>query len=139
MRHAIALANQGAESAQGGPFGAVIVRRGKIIAAVHNTVKASYDCTQHAELKAIQEAYKAIGNNSLSDCELYTSCEPCMMCLGACYWADFKTIYFGASALDAKEFGYIYATMFYDSSVLKRHTEFNMKQLLRNEAVAVWH
>ena len=138
MRQAIALAKKGTDSPKGGAFGALITKDGIVIAAVHNSVKGSDDCTQHAELKAIQEACKAIGKDKLSKCELYTSCEPCMMCLGACYWAGFKTIYFGASALDAKEFGYIYSNMFYAASTEKRYKEFNMKQLLRNEAVTVW-
>lgn len=138
MRQAIALAKKGAESPKGGAFGAVIVCDGKVMVAVHNTVKGSGDCTQHAETKAIREACRLVGKNNLSNCELYTSCEPCMMCLGACYWAGFKTIYFGASALDAKEYGYIYSKMFYNSSATERHQEFNMKQLLRDEAIAVW-
>ncbi|MGB5819181.1 MAG: nucleoside deaminase [Saonia sp.] len=138
MQQAIALAQQGKNSPDGGAFGAVIVKNGQLIAAVHNLVKGSKDCTQHAELKAIQKACSVLQNNNLSDCVLYTSCEPCMMCLGACRWAKFERIYYGASAQDAKEHGYIYSDVFYASDTGKRYEEFHMRQLLRNEAIAVW-
>lgn len=138
MRQAIALAKEGKYSKGGGAFGAVIVRNGTLVSAVPNTVKGTDDCTQHAELRAIQEACSKIGRSRLSECEMYTSCEPCMMCLGACHWAKFKTIYFGASALDAKEHGYIYSDLYYAADHEARHKEFNMVQCLRAEAIAVW-
>ncbi|MFS4446513.1 nucleoside deaminase [Maribacter sp. 2307UL18-2] len=137
MHRAIALAQEG-KSGNGGAFGAVIIRKGAVLAEVHNTVKQQQDCTQHAELSAIQKACLVLANSDLSDCILYTSCEPCMMCLGACYWAKFEHIYYGASAADAKEYGYIYSDMFYASDAEKRYGEFKMTQLLRDEAVAVW-
>lgn len=137
MHRAIAMARKG-KAGTGGAFGAIIVRKGTIIAEVHNTVKQQQDLTQHAELSAIQKACQFLKNRDLSDCTLYTSCEPCMMCLGACYWANFEHIYFGASALDAKAFGYIYSDMFYAYDTQKRYSEFKMTQLLRDEAVAVW-
>lgn len=137
MQRAIDLAREG-KNGTGGAFGAVITRNGSIIAEVHNTVKQQQDCTQHAELSVIQKACKVLESKDLSECILYTSCEPCMMCLGACFWAGFKHIYFGASADDAKEHGYIYSNMFYASGTQERYKEFNMIQLLRDEAVAVW-
>jgi len=137
MKRAIALAYEG-KAGNGGAFGAVITKDGSIIAEVHNTVKQHQDCTQHAELAAIQKSCMILKSKDLSACILYTSCEPCMMCLGASYWAGFKTIYFGASAEDAKNYGYIYSDMFYGSDTNKRYKEFNMVQLLRDEAVAVW-
>lgn len=137
MQRAIALAQEG-RSGNGGAFGAVVVRNGSIIAEVYNTVKLQQDLTQHAELSAIQKACQILESSDLSDCILYTSCEPCMMCLGACYWAKFNQIYYGASAKDAKEFGYIYSDMFYASDTEKRRLEFKMTQLLNDEAVAVW-
>ncbi|QLG47210.1 nucleoside deaminase [Costertonia aggregata] len=137
MQRAIALAKEG-KAGSGGAFGAVIVCDGTSIVEVHNTVKSQQDCTQHAELSAIQKACQVLKSKDLSNCVLYTSCEPCMMCLGACYWAKFKTIYFGASAQDAKEHGYVYSDMFYASNTENRHREFNMVQLLREEAIAVW-
>lgn len=137
MRRAIALAREG-KNKGGGAFGAIIVKDGKIVAEGYNEVKALTDCTQHAELSVIQKACKAMGQTTLKGCILYTSCEPCMMCLGACYWAKFLKIYYGASALQAKEYGYVYSDMFYNSHTGKRHTEFNMEQLLAKEAIIIW-
>jgi len=137
MQRAIDLARKGKEG-KGGAFGAVVVRDGKVVAEVHNTVNEQQDCTQHAELSVIQKACKALGSKDLSDCTLYTSCEPCMMCLGACYWAKFKAIYYGASAEDARKQGYIYSNMFYASDIEKRYAEFNMAQIMQEEALAVW-
>ena len=138
MQLAINLAKKGMATDGSSGFGAVIVRQDQIIATAYNTVGASNDCTQHAELSVIQKGGKIIGYKNLKECDLYTSCEPCMMCLGACYWAGFKTIYFGASAEDAKSFGFIYSNMFYSSSNKDRFQEFNMKQLMRAEAIEVW-
>jgi tRNA(Arg) A34 adenosine deaminase TadA len=139
MRKAIALAQTGKNTPGGGAFGAVIVHEdGPMIAAVHNAVGATADCTQHAELRAVQEACGHLGSKDLSGCILYTSCEPCLMCLGACYWANFKAIYFGASAADAKAAGYVYSALYYDADPSLRHSSFKMEQLLRDEAVAVW-
>ena len=139
MQRAIALAQKGKNTEGGGSFGAVIVRNNQISTEAYNTVSSQQDCTQHAELSAIQKACKVMGCKKLDDSVLYTSCEPCMMCLGACYWASFKAIYFGASAQDAKEHGFIYTDMFYKSDAKKRYKEFNMEQLLRDEAIAVWN
>ena len=139
MRKAIAWAQKGKETNGGGAFGAVIVKNGAIIAEGHNRVGKSTDCTQHAELAMIQEACKKLANKSLEGCILYTSCEPCLMCLGATRWAELEMVYYGASASDAYEAGYIYSDLFYNSHTGKRHVEFNLKQLLREEAVAVWN
>jgi tRNA(Arg) A34 adenosine deaminase TadA len=138
MHEAIALAKQGKNSKNGGAFGAVITKNNNVVCKVHNSVRGDHDCTQHAELKAIQSACKILKTKDLSDCVLYTSCEPCMMCLGACKWANFKAIYFGASAEDAKHYGYLYSDMYYNSNSDERHLEFNMTQICRSEAVAVW-
>ena len=81
MQRAIALAQEGKNHPDGGAFGAVIVRDGHVISAVHNWVKGSKDCTQHAELKAIQKACQVLESQDLSDCILYTSCEPCALCV----------------------------------------------------------
>ncbi len=138
MQQAIALAKKGKMTEGAGPFGAVIVKNKHIIAKGHNEVHDKNDLTQHAELAVIQEACKVLESKDLSECILYTSCEPCMMCLGASHWAGFEAIYFGASAEDAKKHGFIYSNVFYASDNQKRYQEFNMHQLLREEAVAVW-
>jgi tRNA(Arg) A34 adenosine deaminase TadA len=137
MKRAIDLAKQGKNSGNGA-FGAVIVMDSNIVAEGHNMVNEKKDCTQHAELSVIQKACQVLKTKDLGQCILYTSCEPCMMCLGACHWANFKAIYYGASAKDAKDFGFIYSEMYYASEENKRKEEFKLKQLLRNEAVAVW-
>jgi len=139
LRKAIHWAKQGKASKGGGAFGAVIVKDGIIIAEGHNSVSASTDCTQHAELAMIQQACVKMRSKSLTGCILYTSCEPCLMCLGATRWAELDAVYYGASAADAKEAGYIYSDLFYNSHSGKRHQEFKLKQLLRDEAVAVWN
>lgn len=138
MQRAIAMAYEGKHCNDGGPFGAVIAENDNIICAVHNIVSLHKDVTLHAELHAIQQASKKLKSKDLSNCILYTSCEPCMMCLGACHWANFKEIYYGASANDARLYGFEYSKMYYSSNQEERHHEFRMKQLLRDDALAVW-
>ncbi|GAA4323477.1 nucleoside deaminase [Pontixanthobacter gangjinensis] len=138
MSRAIHLAREGRDMDNGGPFGAVITRGDEIIAEARNEVLCKGDCTAHAELRAIQRACKKTGSLSLKGCVLYTSCEPCMMCLGAAHWAEIDYIYYGASAQDAKNFGFKYSDMFYNSNEEERHTEFKMIQLCRDESVKLW-
>ena len=138
LKRAIQKAKEGRESPNGGSFGALIVRNDEVICEVHNLVKGKDDLTQHAELLAIQEACVKIGRANLKDCILYTSCEPCMMCLGACHWAKFRAIYYGASAADAQNYGFEYSNLYFNVDASLRHTEFRMTQLLQEEAVNVW-
>ena len=100
MRRAIALAN-GSVTKGGGPFGAVIVKDGEIIAEGSNSVTIQNDPTAHAEVTAIREACRRLGTFHLEGCTIYTSCEPCPMCLGAIYWAHIKCIYYGNTKKDA--------------------------------------
>lgn len=90
----------------GGPFGAVIVQNGKIIASGNNQVTLINDPTAHAEMVAIRNAAQALGRFNLDDCEIYSSCEPCPMCLGAIYWARIKKIHFAADKFDAQKAGF---------------------------------
>lgn len=106
MRKAIELSIENVRNGKGGPFGAVIVKDGKIIATGVNQVTASNDPTAHAEMVAIRNACAALGRFQLTDCELYSSCEPCPMCLGAIYWARPKVVYYANSALDAAEINF---------------------------------
>ncbi len=106
LRRAIGLATENVVSGAGGPFGAVIVREGRIVAEGVNTVTATLDPTAHAEVNAIRAASKALGTFSLEGCQLYTSCEPCPMCLAAAYWARIEAVYYGASAADAARAGF---------------------------------
>ncbi len=138
MDRAIQLAREGRDMDNGGPFGAVITKGDKIIAESRNEVLCKGDCTQHAELRAIQRACKKLGTLSLKGCVLYTSCEPCLMCLGAAYWADIDYIYFGASAEDAREHGFFYSNMYHNSNKEDRHQEFKMIQISREEALDIW-
>jgi tRNA(Arg) A34 adenosine deaminase TadA len=106
MRQAIALATENVLSHDGGPFGAVVVREGKVIATGTNLVTSTNDPTAHAEVVAIRAACKALGNFQLSGCVVYTSCEPCPMCLAAIIWARCDAIFYGSSASDASDAGF---------------------------------
>ena len=106
LRRAISLATENVVTGRGGPFAAVIVRDGKIVGEAANTVTISNDPTAHGEVNAIRAAAKALGTFTLAGCELYTSCEPCPMCLAAAYWARIDAIYYGASAADAARSGF---------------------------------
>lgn len=139
MEMAIQLAIEGKDTEGGGPFGAVITKDDKIIASCFNVVGASQNLTQHAELRCIQLACKILNSKDLSACELYTSCVPCMMCLGAIKWGKLKNVYYGASAQMAKNAGFIYSSMYYERTAEKRDREFNMHQRLSEEAAAVWN
>lgn len=106
MKIAVDEAKLGVANRDGGPFGAVIVKDGTVIAKGHNQVVATHDPTAHAEVVAIREAAKKLGRFDLSDCILYTTCEPCPMCYSAAHWAKIKKIYFGASRSDAADAGF---------------------------------
>lgn len=106
MEIACKEAQEGMERNDGGPFGAVIVRNGEIVALAHNEVLKTNDPTAHAEILAIRSASAALGTFDLSDCVLYASCYPCPMCMGAILWARVPTVYYGATMQDAAEGGF---------------------------------
>ncbi|HMG03389.1 MAG TPA: nucleoside deaminase [Edaphobacter sp.] len=106
MRRAIELATENVVSGRGGPFGAVIVRDGAVIATGVNRVTATNDPTAHAEVTAIREACRVLGDFSLPGCVMYTSCEPCPMCLAAIYWARMERIFYSGTAADAAAAGF---------------------------------
>jgi len=106
MKSAADEALRGMHSGHGGPFGAVIVRGDEIIACEHNRVLVSNDPTMHAEIAAIRVACGKLERFSLHDCEIYSTCMPCPMCLGAIMWAKIPTLYYGASAVDAAAAGF---------------------------------
>jgi tRNA(Arg) A34 adenosine deaminase TadA len=106
MQEAIERAVENVRSGRGGPFAAVVVKEGRIIAAGANCVTSTNDPTAHAEITAIREACRVLGTFQLTGCEIYTSCEPCPMCLGAIYWARPERVYFGATAGDAAAAGF---------------------------------
>ncbi|MFP4365288.1 MAG: nucleoside deaminase [Spirochaetia bacterium] len=106
LKEAINLAVENVHSGNGGPFGAVVVKDGKIIAKGANSVTGTHDPTAHAEIVAIRRACKELDSFQLADCEIYSSCEPCPMCLGAIYWARPKALYFAADQKDASSVGF---------------------------------
>ncbi len=106
MRQAIELATENVASGHGGPFGAVIVRDGKVIAAGTNHVTTANDPTAHAEVVAIRNACRELGGFSLDGCVIYTSCEPCPMCLAAIYWSRMEGIFYSGTAADAADAGF---------------------------------
>lgn len=138
MREAIRIAMENAVSGRGGPFGCVVVKDGRIIATGANEVTATNDPTAHAEVVAIRRACQALGSFQLDGCEVYCSCEPCPMCLGALYWARPKAVYFAATKEDAATIGFddhfIYAEL--ERPITAR--ERPMQQLMRAEALAAF-
>ncbi len=106
MRRAIALSHEMMAANKGGPFGAIIVLDGAIIAEGHNQVTSANDPTAHAEVTAIRAACRALGSFSLNDCDIFTSCEPCPMCLSAIYWARIRRIYYANARSDAARIGF---------------------------------
>lgn len=106
LQEAIKLARENVATGRGGPFGAVIVKDGQIIARGSNQVLGSHDPTLHAEVDAIRQACKQLGHFELQDCIIYSSCEPCPMCLGAIYWARPKALYFAADRYCAARHGF---------------------------------
>ncbi len=135
MAEAIKLANENIPTGNGGPFGAVVVKDGKIIARGSNHVLADNDPTAHAEMVAIREACKVLGNFQLDGCEIYASCEPCPMCLGAIYWARPDKLYFAANRHDAAKAGFddhlIYEEI--NSEIADRKIETH--QIMRDDAL----
>jgi len=106
MDVAIKEAFRGMNRNEGGPFGAVIVQKGRVVAKAHNRVISTHDPTAHAEILAIRKAAKKLGRFNLSDCAIYSTCEPCPMCLSAIHWAKMKKLYFGCSRKDAARIGF---------------------------------
>lgn len=138
MRQAITLAIENVRN-NGGPFGAVITRNGQIIATGVNRVTADSDPTAHAEVNAIREACKKLGTFNLSGCELYTSCEPCPMCLGAAYWAHIDKIYYGCNKQDAAQAGFDDSFIYEEMSLKPENRQKSMEKLLPKEAQAAFN
>ena len=117
MRLAIKEAKKGIAQNEGGPFGAVIVKDNKVIAKTHNTVLKSQCAINHAEINAIKKASKKLCTFNLSGCELYTTCMPCPMCMGAIEWANITTIYYGSTSEDADSIGFRDAKLYKSNSI----------------------
>ncbi len=138
MAEAIRLAKENVEQLKGGPFGAVIVKDGEIIARGVNTVTADNDPTAHAEINAIRNAAKKLGNFQLEDCEIYSSCEPCPMCLGAIYWARPAKLVFAATKQDAADAGFDDSFIYRELSLPANERKIPTSQRMRQEAKKVF-
>jgi tRNA(Arg) A34 adenosine deaminase TadA len=138
MREAIRLSKEGSEANEGGPFGCVIVKGDEIIGRGNNKVLLTNDPTAHAEIIAIRDACKNIGNFQLDDCEVYTSCEPCPMCLGALYWARPKVIYYANNRQDAANIGFDDSMIYEELKKDIPERKIPMKSVGREQAIKVF-
>ena len=138
MRRAISLALENVRRSQGGPFAALVVRDGSIIAEGVNRVTATHDPTAHAEIVAIREACRALGAFQLTACDLYCTCEPCPMCFGAIYWARPARVFYASTAADAADAGFDDAFIYEELRRVAAARRIPLVQLLRDESLAVF-
>lgn len=134
MRMAIELS----ENSKGGPFGAVIVKDGEVVAGSSNMVVPNNDPTAHAEVSAIRLACDKLGTFNLEGCEIYTSCEPCPMCLGAVYWARIDKIYYANTKLDAAEIGFDDKFIYDELELAMADRKLPIIQMMRDEALGAF-
>ncbi len=138
MRAAIDEGRKGMNANEGGPFGAVIVKDGQIIGRGHNQVLLLNDPTAHAEVMAIRDACKTLKDFQITNCELYTSCEPCPMCLGAIYWARPKAVYFACTRADAAAIEFDDDFIYQQVPLPTTERSIPFKELLREEALGLF-
>lgn len=138
MREAIRISLQKMRKNEGGPFGAVVVKGGRIVGRGWNRVTSTNDPTAHAEIMAIRDACQRLKTFSLEGCELYTSCEPCPMCLAAIYWARLKRVYFGNTRMDAARIGFDDELLYREVARPISKRSLSMKPLLREEALVAF-
>ena len=138
MREAIRLSMQMMRRGKGGPFGAVVVKGNKIVGRGSNQVTSGNDPTAHAEIVAIRDACKRLKTFCLDDCDLYTSCEPCPMCLSAIYWARIRSVYYGNTRKDAAKIAFDDDEIYREVALPIRKRKLVMKPLLRNEALVAF-
>lgn len=139
MQEAIALSQKGMDNNEGGPFGCIIVKGDEIVGRGNNKVSSTNDPTAHAEVSAIRDACKNLGTFQLSDCEVYTSCEPCPMCLGAIYWARPKAVYFANNRQDAADIGFDDSMIYEEMTVAIEDRKIPIIPMGRDEALKVFH
>ncbi len=138
MARAIELSIENVHSGRGGPFGAVIVKDGAMLAESANQVTLTKDPTAHAEILAIREACAKLGIFELQGCEIYASCEPCPMCLGAIYWARLSRIYFASAAADASRIGFDDSLIYREIAQPLTQRSIPMVQMMREQALAAF-
>jgi guanine deaminase len=139
LREAIRLASEGAQRGDGGPFGSVIVLDGQIVGRGWNQVLATNDPTAHAEVVASRDACARLGTYQLSNCIVYAGCEPCPMCLAACYWLQAGAIIYGATALDAANAGFTDDFIRRDLLEPVTSRQLRLEQLLHDESLVPFH
>ncbi len=139
MQEAIELSRQGITQNEGGPFGCVIVKDDVIVGRGNNKVTSTNDPTAHAEVVAIRDACKNLGSFQLEDCEVYTSCEPCPMCLGAIYWARPKVVYFANNREDAATIGFDDSMIYEEMSAGIDDRKIPIKCLGREDALKIFN
>jgi guanine deaminase len=138
MQMAIDLSEYNVKNGQGGPFGAVIVKEGMVLARSANKVVPTNDPTAHAEISAIRLACQELGSFSLAGCEIYTSCEPCPMCLGAIYWARIDKIYYANTKADAAAIGFDDHFIYEELDLPMEKRKLPVVQLMRDEALGIF-
>jgi tRNA(Arg) A34 adenosine deaminase TadA len=138
MARAITLSIENVQSGRGGPFGAVVVKDGAIVGEAANQVTSTNDPTAHAEVVAIRGACKNLGTFDLAGCEIYTSCEPCPMCLGAIYWAHLSRVYFANADADASKIGFDDSMIYREIAQPHAQRKIPMIQMMREEALAAF-
>jgi guanine deaminase len=138
MARAIELSIESVRSGRGGPFGAVIVKDGSILAEGVNQVTSNNDPTAHAEVLAVRQACQKLGVFDLKGCEIYASCEPCPMCLGAIYWARLARVYYGNTAADAARIGFDDSLIYREIAQPHAERAIRMIQMMREEALAAF-
>jgi guanine deaminase len=138
MREAIRLSVENVANGTGGPFAALVVKDGKILATGTNQVTSSMDPTAHAEVTAIRNACKILGSFQLSGCDFYTTCEPCPMCLGAIYWARPDRVFYGNTREDAADIGFDDDFIYREVPLKPSERKYPLQPLLRQEALAAF-
>src|ERR1700682_6502681 len=138
MRRAIALGIENIRTGQGGPFGALVAKDGRVVAEGANRVTTTNDPTANAGIGAIREACRTLGDFQLSGCDLYSTCEPCPMCLGAIYWARPARIFYAATAADAAAAGFDDAFIYDELKIAPAGRRIPMTQLLRDDSLKIF-
>jgi tRNA(Arg) A34 adenosine deaminase TadA len=138
MKRAIELAEKGMNNGSGGPFGAVVVKDAKIVGEGYNSVIRSNDPTAHAEVLAIRKACENLATFELKECTIYTSCEPCPMCLGAIYWARIKKVVYACTKEDAAQISFDDDDFYGEMAKDMKHRKIDFEELMRGEALPLF-
>ena len=138
MKEALKEDLKGIHNKEGGPFGCIIVCKGKVISRAHNTVIKTKDPTAHAEINAIRKACKKLKTFNLKDCELYTTCEPCPMCFSAIHWSRIKKVYYACTRKDAAKIGFDDSVLYDILAGKKKENQFALHEINRKECLVAF-